>query len=171
MNRRIIKFSVFIILLIVASILLYIHFSPKSVLSEDPTFDYTQMTYSEFLSDSNHLSGKKLLLVKNEDEDNEFVLRNILGSLISENPTSNISVEIITIDTSQEKDLTVTQLKDNFNVENTPAFVYGKIQDNKLDIKATLPYYEDEPFTKDDFKDWLYDQGIWEGQYLIDDDE
>lgn len=167
MNRKIIAFLAFALILVVAPVYLYFYFSPKS--SDDVNtirlrnHDYG---YDDFFKDLDSYQGEQLIFVSNSLIDNTYVDTNILGSLLLENADDNIALDIIHLDTAQDKDLTVTQLKNRLEIETTPAFVFANVKDSKVQVIDTLVYYDDEPFTKSQLKDWLYENDLWLGPYL-----
>lgn len=170
MNKKHLKLGLFLAMLIITPVYLYFYFSPKAVENEPTLAKSASLTYSEFLKNVDAYHGEFLLYVKNSKDDNSYLESNLLGALLNENPNDNVSVDIITLDTSLEKDLTVTRLKDRLSIENTPGFVHVSIENGKINVKNTLPYYHEEPFTKNDLKDWLFNEDIWSGPYLIDEE-
>lgn len=108
-------------------------------------------------------SKAKLAYFTSNDTDSEYVERALLVplSLEGENPLP----EIIKVSTDETKNLTVTQLKNNFSIETTPALVYYQVENGNVQVISTLVYRADAPFTKDELRTWFFDNGLWNGPY------
>lgn len=170
MSKRLFAIAALLTLIIVVPIYLYIYFTPENTQTLMAANRSTESTksYQEYFKDLPNLEGKHLLFVINSSEDNTYIEEGILQSVLGENEGNNLSIELLTVDTSSEKDLTVTQLKDKLQIERTPALVIVDTKSGKAKILATKVYHEDEPFTKDDLKTWFFKNKIWTGPYIED---
>ncbi len=167
MSKKLIAIASLLVVFIVVPIFLYFYFTPKSINSMALTRDkISEHSYADYFKDIKQHQGKRLLYVKDSNVDNSYLEAGILYSVLDEYEGDNLSVEMQILDTSNEKDLTVTQLKDRLSIETTPALVLIEVTGTKINVLNTLVYHEEEPFTKETFKKWLFEQGIWDGPYL-----
>lgn len=168
MSKRLFAIAALLTLVIVVPIYLYIYFTPKNTqaLMAANRSVKTTKSYQEYFKELSDLEGKHLLFVINSSEDNTYIEEGILQSVLGENDGNNLSVELLTVDTSSEKDLTVTQLKDKLQIERTPALVIVDAKKGKAKILSTKVYHEEEPFTKDDLRTWFFKNKIWTGPYI-----
>ncbi|NLC65012.1 MAG: hypothetical protein GX753_05010 [Erysipelothrix sp.] len=189
MSRKLVTIVVLAVLVVTVPVALYFHFRSNSVEGITNTAYanslYTETTtYESFLvecledneavvleyhsvkglEDINVDTSKaKLAYFTSNDTDSEYVERALLVplSLEGENPLP----EIIKVSTDETKNLTVTQLKNNFSIETTPALVYYQVENGNVQVISTLVYRADAPFTKDELRTWFFDNGLWNGPY------
>ncbi len=189
MSRKLVTIVVLAVLVVTVPVALYFHFRSNSVEGITNTAYanslYTETTtYESFLvecledneavvleyhsvkglEDINVDTSKaKLAYFTSNDTDSEYVERALLVplSLEGENPLP----EIIKVSTDETKNLTVTQLKNNFSIETTPALVYYQVENGNVQVISTLVYRADAPFTKDELRTWFFDNGLWNGLY------
>ena len=155
-------------ILIVSPVFLYFYFKPEvnsnlkiSAFQQELFTD--KIEYTEFTDSLKNRFGKHLLFITEDCEDANYVENSILTplSLIDENALP----KIIKIDTTNTKNLTVTQLKNNYGIETTPAFVYIEVMDKKIEVIDAIVYHEDAPFTQNELKTWLFENNLWDGPY------
>ena len=189
MSRKLVTIVVLAVLVVTVPVALYFHFRSNSVEGITNTAYanslYTETTtYESFLvecledneavvleyhsvkdlEDINVDTSKaKLAYFTSNDTDSEYVERALLVplSLEGENPLP----EIIKVSTDETKNLTVTQLKNNFSIETTPALVYYQVENGNVQVISTLVYRADAPFSKDELRTWFFDNGLWNGPY------
>lgn len=189
MSRKLVTIVVLAVLVVTVPVALYFYFRSNSVEGITNTAYanslYTETTtYESFLvecledneavvleyhsvkglEDINVDTSKaKLAYFTSNDTDSEYVERALLVplSLEGENPLP----EIIKVSTDETKNLTVTQLKNNFSIETTPALVYYQVENGNVQVISTLVYRADAPFTKDELRTWFFDNGLWNGPY------
>lgn len=189
MSRKLVTIVMLAVLVVTVPVALYFHFRSNSVEGITNTAYanslYTETTtYESFLvecledneavvleyhsvkglEDINVDTSKaKLAYFTSNDTDSEYVERALLVplSLEGENPLP----EIIKVSTDETKNLTVTQLKNNFSIETTPALVYYQVENGNVQVISTLVYRADAPFTKDELRTWFFDNGLWNGPY------
>lgn len=189
MSRKLVTIVVLAVLVVTVPVALYFQFRSNSVEGITNTAYanslYTETTtYESFLvecledneavvleyhsvkglEDINVDTSKaKLAYFTSNDTDSEYVERALLVplSLEGENPLP----EIIKVSTDETKNLTVTQLKNNFSIETTPALVYYQVENGNVQVISTLVYRADAPFTKDELRTWFFDNGLWNGPY------
>lgn len=179
MNRKLVAIVVLLVLIVTVPVLLYFHFRPEPVsaslnLNNNDLYD-AQYMYEEFkvsnVSEQAVLASNSetvkttapahVLFIANNDTDSSYVENSMLKLLAME--SINALPKITKIDTSNVKNLTVTQLKNKYQIEKTPAFVVYEVVDGKIVVIETLVYHQDEPFTKDELKQWFYTHGLWNG--------
>ncbi len=180
MSRKLIAIVVLTVLVITTPVLLYFHFRPSNVslanydaqnldlFSEVVTYeamsDYIKNVStrenSEILSFSSNDVYKFIIFIGNNDGTSNYIANSLIKPLSIETDTK--LPDIIKVDTTNTKNLTVTQLKNNFNIEVIPAFIYVEQTNGVCNIVDTLVYREDEPLTKDTLKNWLYHNGLWD---------
>lgn len=179
MNRKLVAMIVLVVLVVTVPVFLYFHFRPEPVsASINPNNEdlyKAQYMYEEFkvsnTSESTVFAANsdtvksnqslKVLFIANNDTDSAYVENSMLKPLSME--SINALPDITKIDTSNVKNLTVTQLKNSYQIEKTPAFVIYEVVDGKLVVKSTMVYHQDEPFTKDNLKQWFYSNDLWNG--------
>ncbi len=167
MSKKLIAIAALLIVFIVLPVYLYFYFSPE----DTNNIKYTRtandsQVYADFFANLKQNEGEQLIYLKDSNEDNSYLESGIIYSVLEENEGENLSVDFKVLDTASEKDLTVTQLKDKFSIETVPALVIVNVEGNKLNVVNTLAYHDDQPFTKDNFKTWLFENHIWVGPYL-----
>lgn len=179
MNRKLVAIVVLLVLIVTVPVLLYFHFRPEPVsaslnLINDDLYDaqymYEEFKVSNVIEEAAFASNSEVvkttttanvLFIVNNDTDSSYVENSMLKLLAME--SINALPKITKIDTSNVKNLTVTQLKNKYQIEKTPAFVVYEVIDGKMVVKETLVYHQDEPFTVDELKQWFYSHGLWNG--------
>lgn len=165
MNKKIIGIIVVSLIVLTLPLALYRYFKPKDAnpLQLSQIINDT-IQYNEFIDNTKDFSGEHLFLVTSNKEDSDYIESALVRSLIQENEKDNFVLPLEKLETGNAKDLTVTQLKDKLHIENSPAFVYLFVDDKgTIDIKSTFEYYESNPFTKEELKQWLYANDLWVG--------
>lgn len=108
--------------------------------------------------------GAYVLFINNNDVDSEYIVTALLHKLYQFD--NNALPTLVSVSTENSKDLTVIQLKRAYNIERSPAFVYLESKNGKYEIKDTLTYYPNNPFSENDLKRWFFENDLWNAPYL-----
>lgn len=90
--------------------------------------------------------------------ENEYI-KVMLNKLDVEEFDNLIKINFSTCPFSKKK------LHDKYNVTSTLAFVKVIVEDKEISYSEALSWDEDDPFTYEELKDWLYKQNIWQVNY------
>lgn len=168
MKKRIFIFGLLFLTLIATSIYLYNYFKPTEIAAFKTVEGAQQNSYTfdESIEAIKQKPGNHLIFLSDNQTDSKYILDSLLQPILSD---KNITIpDIVYVDVSSVKDLTVTRLRDTFHVERAPAFVYITVSDDlKCTINASLTYYAEKPFSQDNLKTWLFDNGLWNGPYSV----
>lgn len=63
--------------------------------------------------------------------------------------------------------LSAEKLLNKYNVNSTLALVVANVENSKVSYESPLVWNEDEPFTHNDFKEWLYKNNIFQQAYNL----
>lgn len=167
MRKRTVIISLVIAILVTTPVFLYFYFRPKS---ETPKSDYSMslheasVEYDEFIHNYSHETGKQLIYLSCDDKDSKYVINSVLTPLSIKGDGWLPEISLISL--KDYKDMTVTQLKDRFNVERTPSFIVYEVDEKgKIKILSTLTHYDNEPITEKSLTTWLVTQNLWNGPY------
>ena len=166
MNKRIIALGIALVVIISAPIFLYFYFQPKgSVGSLNVIYTAeTPLSYEDFISNYKESAGSRVLFLNNEDQDSVYITNSVLKALAT--PEQSAIPVIQSVSIKDTKNITVTQLKDRFNVERTPSFVHIEIDsEGNVKVLSTITHYPEEPITEKSLKTWFFEQGLWNGPY------
>lgn len=162
-------FALFFILIISATLtLLYKQLKPKEVVSgnsqllmasSESNFDFLSFEEEILNNDGEYY----LWFCDNSDDnckyvENEYV--NVMLNTLSINEFDNlIKIDFSSCPFSKKK------LQDKYNVLSTLAFVKVVVSDGKITYSESLSWQEDDPFTYEELKQWLYKHNIWQSNY------
>lgn len=169
MRKRIILIAFTAVALVSLFVVLYDQFKPKTsalTLRAGMPESETVIKLNEIQTFLNDNPGQHVFLLKDGDSDSDYVEDALLAPLTTEQEVRP-TPEIISIDMSEAQNISVTRLKQLLGVEKYPAFVVIEAKKDKVDVKSTLVFKQDNPFTSDDLKTWFFDNGLWTGPYGI----
>lgn len=124
------------------------------------------IAYENVSSELKTKSGKQLLFVGNDTSDTTYIESSILFPLLNEFEAP-LNLDIIYVDMSESKEVSVVNLQKSLNIEVTPSFVLvdANAEKKSYNVVSTLSFDSDEPFTIDELRTWFFDNGIWTGPY------
>ncbi len=168
MRKRIILIAFTAVALVSLFVVLYDQFKPKTsaltLRADMPKSETVKLNEIQtFLNDN---PGQHVFLLKDGDADSDYVEEALLAPLTTEQvvrPTP----DIISVDMSEAQNISVTRLKQLLGVEKYPAFVVIEAKKDSVEVKSTLVFKQDNPFTSDDLKTWFFENGLWTGPYGI----
>ncbi|CAM4198990.1 hypothetical protein H9L01_08445 [Erysipelothrix inopinata] len=171
MRKRIVLIAFTSIAVLSLFVVLYDQFKPKTnALARTATTTDNVIATSQSFSDvSNYFKtnpGTHVLFVRDSSSDSDYVVDNLLSPLAHEHdvrPTPNI----VSVDMSETKDLSVTRLKSTLGIEKYPAFVLVTTNNekNSFSVDSVIEYDKKKPFSVTDLRKWFFDNKLWTGPY------
>lgn len=111
-------------------------------------------------------TGKHVYVLIGKDGDSDYLMSNIIAPLLLENGGSSLP-HLVVVDLSESSEMTVNRLKLVYGVETYPALIYGSYNTelNIIESDSTLVYLSEKPLTQKQFKEWIFNNGLWKGPY------
>ena len=171
MRKRILLIAGLVVVLAGTFVLLHKQFSSttiamgRSVDTVDSVITHS-IKYSELADFSANNPGDHVFLIRDANTDSDYIIETLLTPLSKEHDVKTIP-SIVSVDLSDAKDLTVTRLKNMFGVESYPAIILANFDSTKntLNVKNSIVYDAQSPFTIDSLRAWFFNNNLWSGPY------
>lgn len=171
MRKRILLLAGLAVVLVATFVLLHRQFSnttvamTRSVETVDSVITHS-IKYSELSEFTTNNPGDHVFFIRDAKTDSDYIIDTLLAPLSKEQDTKTIP-DIVSVDVTDTKDLTVTRLKNMFGVESYPAIIIANYDSTKntLNVKSSIVYDVKAPFTIDTLRAWFFNNGLWSGPY------
>ncbi len=124
------------------------------------TLEYESL--HDYLINSGEASTHYLFFCSSTNQDCQYIENTVLKSIESKDPTALSYIEWVDI-TELEKNFTTIRLKDEWGINNYPAFVSVTIKDKSVTVNNMLQYNSENPMSVQDIKMWMINNKIWSG--------
>ena len=150
-------------LCIILSALCFVHYNWKPeempVVARNNTTNY--LTYdkvNEYVYQQN--SYVYLFFFSSNEADSQFVIDNILNTILKENNLTSIK-DLQYVDLSSlPNELSDKYTKNNWGFYNYPTFVRMKIENNKVELSDILEWDSTTPYSIETVRNWLKDHKL-----------
>ncbi len=144
---------------------LYVHFMPKKadVIVTD-VIEETNLTYANTQEYILKDTKTHFLWLCDPQADDTIYIRDYIIKPLSEQNVSSDFENIELVDFHEAPD-TVHYRSSVWGVNYIPSFIAVRNIDGEIKILNSLSWNKTSPFSANDLKDWMYNNGIWSGEY------
>lgn len=167
--KRVFYFSTAIVLTAFLFIVLHNKFQTKTDALAPRSVDQVfqeKINISDLSEYLGNQTGDLVLLIKDDNQDSDYLISSILSPLANEQETQTLP-DIVKINVPEDYGLSVTRLKNLLEVETYPAFVYLSCDGESYQVKDTKVFDAQAPFSSNDLKTWFFENNLWEGPYGV----
>ncbi|MDD2591208.1 MAG: hypothetical protein PHP11_05635 [Erysipelotrichaceae bacterium] len=169
MNKQLTRIIFTVIFTICFGIAAYFYFQPKQAALVADNMINLKNNKLTYLNINEHILADEqihyLWLCDINDNDCIYVRDYVIKPLVKELNVNEINdIEYVDF---YEAPTSKHYMYNTWGVDNYPAFIAAQNIDGKISVLNSLAWDKDNPFDQQDLKTWMYDNGIWNGVYQV----